>query len=49
MDFNRSPLLILFAVVLFIIGFLIDVGAIDGNSGAFLFAGLASFAGGHLP
>ena len=50
MDFTqRSPLLILVAVALFIVAFLISVGAIDGNAAAFGYGGLASFAAAHLP
>lgn len=45
---QRSPLLIVVAVVLFVIAFLIAVGAVDGNAAAFGYAGLASFAGAHL-
>ena len=46
---TRHNLLIVAATVLFVVGFLLSVGAIDGNPDAFLFGGLACFAGGHLP
>jgi hypothetical protein len=49
MAIQRSPILILLAVALFVVGFLIAVGAIDGNAAAFGYAGLASFAAAHLP
>jgi hypothetical protein len=46
---TRSLILIAVAVVCFLIGFLIAVGAVNGNDGAWLFGGLASFAAAHLP
>lgn len=49
MAITRSLILVAVAVVCFLIGFLIVVGAVNGNDGAWLFAGLASFAAAHLP
>lgn len=49
MAISRNALLILVAVVLFVIAFLIAVGAIAGNAAAFGFAGLALFAASFLP
>lgn len=49
MALSRNALLVLVAVLLFIVAFLIAVGAIAGNGGAFIAAGLACFAGSFLP
>jgi hypothetical protein len=49
MAITRNLILVAVAVICFVIGFLIAVGAVNGNDGAWLFGGLASFAAAHLP
>jgi hypothetical protein len=49
MALTRNVLLTAAAVVLFVVAFLIALGAVDGNADALGYAGLACFAGAHLP
>lgn len=49
MALTRNTLFLVIAVILFVIAFLIAVGAVAGNGGAFVAAGLACFAASFLP
>lgn len=49
MTLNRTTILLLIAIICFLVGWIIALGAnLIGTEGEWLLAGLAAFAAGHL-